>query len=82
MPGNFHIGTHAFADVVASLENMGHTMDHSFRIDHMSFGEKDGFSRVQSAYPSVAIKHPIDGFERQAKFREVKTNRNGVVEVR
>jgi hypothetical protein len=44
VPGNFHISTHAFGDVVQKLYLNGHRLDFSHTINHLSFGD-DGKMR-------------------------------------
>lgn len=56
----------------------GYFFDASFRVDHISFGEKSNFERIRQHFPDTAIKHPLDGFARQTEKQEVKITKNGV----
>ena len=38
VPGNFHLSTHAFGDVVQKLYMSGKRLDFSHKINHLSFG--------------------------------------------
>ena len=46
VPGNFHIGHHAFGDIVQHLNMKGHTLDNSFKINHISFGDLADFEKI------------------------------------
>ena len=64
VPGNFHIGTHAFGDIVQSLSIKGYHLDNSFKINHLSFGTKADFEQISQRFPDSGLMHPLDGFER------------------
>lgn len=55
VPGNFHISTYAFADMIQSLEQKGYHFDNSFTINHVSFGEKKHFAHLKGAFPDTDI---------------------------
>lgn len=40
VPGNFHIATHPYGDVEATLKREGHKFDFSYKINQLSFGNK------------------------------------------
>jgi hypothetical protein len=67
VPGNFHISNYAFSDIVQQMEMKGLYLDNSFRIDHVSFGEKQNFQRIKSGFPEADIQHPIDGLKSLAE---------------
>jgi hypothetical protein len=47
VPGNFHIASHAFGDVAMMLRQEGVNLDYSYRINHVSFGNKRDFDYIQ-----------------------------------
>ena len=63
VPGNFHIGHHAFGDIKMSLGNKGYKFDNSFKINHLSFGKKTDFDQIARDFPDAGVMHPLDGFE-------------------
>jgi len=65
VPGNFHIGHHAFGDIVQFLQMKGLTFDNSFRINHLSFGKKADFEAIAANFPDAGVMHPLDGFEKK-----------------
>mmetsp|Transcript_63885 Transcript_63885/g.88206 ORF Transcript_63885/g.88206 Transcript_63885/m.88206 type:complete len:166 (+) Transcript_63885:258-755(+) len=68
VPGNFHIGTHAFGDIIAVLERKDLFMDFSYKIHHLSFGEKRNFESIKRSFPDTDLNHPLDGFGRNAEL--------------
>lgn len=46
VPGNFHISSHAFSDVVMSLMMQGYTFDFTYKINHISFGRDEHFKVI------------------------------------
>lgn len=50
VPGNFHISTHAFNDILMSLMHEGYHFDFSYKIDHISFGKKYNFDLIRSRF--------------------------------
>jgi hypothetical protein len=40
VPGDFHIASHTFDDIIFSLRNEGYHLDYSYKINHISFGKK------------------------------------------
>ena len=64
MPGNFHIGHHAFFDMIQMLDGKGIMLDNSFKINHLSFGELANFDRIKGRFPDTDIQHPLDTYER------------------
>ena len=43
-------------------------LDNSFKIHHLSFGNKAEFESIKSSYPDVEVIHPLDGFERKKEI--------------
>lgn len=39
VPGNFHISTHAYGDIMMGLAYDGYKFDYSYKINHISFGK-------------------------------------------
>ena len=64
VPGNFHIGHHAFGDIKMHLNMKGLKFDNSFKIHHLSFGELADFDAIAMRFPDAGVMHPLDGFER------------------
>lgn len=50
VPGNFHISSHAFGDVMMSLQMQGFNFDFSYRINHLSFGRDEHFKIIQRRF--------------------------------
>ena len=47
------------------LQTKGYdALDNSFKINHLSFGEKKDFIEIARKYPDAGVMHPLDGFER------------------
>lgn len=63
MPGNFHIGHHAFNDIIQVLNGKGIKLDNAYKINHLSFGEKTRFDRIKHRFPDTDIQHPLDAYE-------------------
>lgn len=38
-------------------------LNNSFKINHLSFGEKADFTAINRHFPDVGLEHPLDGFE-------------------
>ena len=63
VPGNFHISTHAFGDIVMMLKSQGYNFDFSYKIHHMSFGNKDDFDYIAGNFHDLEMEHPADGID-------------------
>ena len=61
VPGNFHISSHAFSDVVMSLMMQGHSFDFEYRINHVSFGRDAHFKLIQQRFSDQGIINTLDG---------------------
>ena len=46
VPGNFHIASHAYGDIAMMLKNDGHHFDFSYKLNHLSFGNKQDFDYI------------------------------------
>ena len=46
VPGNFHISSHAYQDILMSLMIQGYTFDFSYTINHLSFGRDEDFKLI------------------------------------
>jgi len=47
VPGNMHIATHAYADIVNTMRSQHNkTFDFSYKIHHLSFGNKEDFDYI------------------------------------
>lgn len=74
VPGNFHIGHHAFTDVIQQFTAKGIRFDNSFKINHLSFGEKANFERIKGRFPDTDIQHPLDGYVKNMPREAGKPN--------
>lgn len=60
VPGNFHISSHSFAQIISKLAVEGfYKFDLSHTINHISFGEEDDIKQIKSKF-NVGILNPID----------------------
>lgn len=63
VPGNFHISTHSFGDIVMMLKGQGYDFDFSYTIHHLSFGNKEDFDYIAGNFHDLEMEHPADGIE-------------------
>jgi Endoplasmic reticulum vesicle transporter/Endoplasmic Reticulum-Golgi Intermediate Compartment (ERGIC) len=64
VPGNFHISTHAYGNIIAKLISEGiFATDLSHKINHISFGDETDIKNIKSKF-DVGILNPIDGVEK------------------
>jgi hypothetical protein len=61
VPGNFHISTHAFNDIVMALSTQNVRLDFSYKINHLSFGGAYQFAFIKDRFTDMEIMHPLDG---------------------
>ena len=50
VPGNFHLSTHAFGEVVQRIYMYGRRLDFSHRINHLSFGDDTQMKAIQNTF--------------------------------
>lgn len=50
VPGNFHLSTHAFGEVVQRIYMNGRRLDFSHTINHLSFGNVTQMKQIQKKY--------------------------------
>ena len=50
VPGNFHLSTHAFGQVIQKLYMMGHRLDFTHTINHLSFGNDTQMQQIQAKF--------------------------------
>lgn len=50
VPGNFHLSTHAFGDVVQLLYMTGRSLDFTHTINHLSFGNDIMMKDIQQKF--------------------------------
>jgi hypothetical protein len=67
VPGNFHISSHAYQDILMSLMVSGYTFDFSYKINHISFGKDEDFKLIQRKFSDQGIMNPLDGVSVNAK---------------
>jgi hypothetical protein len=64
VPGNIHISTHAYGNIVGRLYSEGiFVSDLSHKINHISFGDETDIKNIKSKF-QVGILNPIDGTEK------------------
>lgn len=60
VPGNFHISSHAYAQIIGKLATEGfYSFDLSHTINHISFGDEDDIKKIKSTF-KTGILNPID----------------------
>ena len=67
MPGNFHISSHAYNDILMTLMMQGYQFDFSYRINHISFGRDEHFKVIQRRFPDQGIINTLDGMVEEAE---------------
>ena len=45
------------------MNSAGFKLDNSFKINHLSFGQKVAFDKIAKSFPDMDVEHPLDGFE-------------------
>ncbi len=50
VPGNFHLSTHAFGQVVQMIYMGGRQLDFTHTVKHLSFGNDTQMKQIQSKY--------------------------------
>jgi hypothetical protein len=50
VPGNFHISTHAFGEVVQRIYMQGKRLDFSHTVNHLSFGNDTQMKQIQRKF--------------------------------
>ncbi|TNV72109.1 hypothetical protein FGO68_gene1724 [Halteria grandinella] len=66
VPGNFHVSSHAYSDILMALMMEGYSFDFSYKINHLSFGRDEQFKIIQRRFPDQGIMNPLDGFSQLA----------------
>jgi hypothetical protein len=61
VPGNIHFASHAMMDVVTQLRMLNYTLDFSYKIHHLSFGNKEDFDYIKKNFEDLEMEHPADG---------------------
>lgn len=70
VPGNVHIASHPYQDIVAKLKDEGYHFDFSYNINHVSMGNKEDFDYIQKHFQDLQMEHPCDGIKYKQKFEE------------
>ena len=68
VPGNFHISTHAYGDIVIALQMQGYVFDFSYKINHVSFGKQEDMTEIQKRFYNLGILNPLDGMKVDAEI--------------
>lgn len=66
VPGNFHVSSHAYANILNSVFQMNNvnTIDVSHKINHISFGDDNDLKEIKSRNYGKGVLNPIDGIEK------------------
>eukprot|EP00355_Strombidium_rassoulzadegani_P004564 CAMPEP_0168618376 /NCGR_PEP_ID=MMETSP0449_2-20121227/6041_1 /TAXON_ID=1082188 /ORGANISM="Strombidium rassoulzadegani, Strain ras09" /LENGTH=257 /DNA_ID=CAMNT_0008659251 /DNA_START=34 /DNA_END=807 /DNA_ORIENTATION=+ len=70
VPGNFHISMHAYGDIKMMLSSQGHDFDFSYKINHLSFGNKQDFDYIKRQFTDLDLEHPADGVSGQPEKKK------------
>ena len=70
VPGNVHIASHPYMDIVNGLKAKGKQFDFSHRIDHVSFGNKQDFDYISQNFADLQMEHPCDGISYKQEYEE------------
>lgn len=60
VPGNFHISTHAYGDVVEHILRSNKELNFQFQILHLSFGDRDQLNNVMTRVKRAGVFNPLD----------------------
>jgi len=63
VPGNFHISTHAYNDIVMGLSFEGFKFDYTYLINHISFGKMQSFEYLKKEFKDQSFQSPLDGLK-------------------
>jgi len=61
VPGNIHVASHPYQDIVASLKSQGKKFDFTYEIHHFSLGNKKDFDYISQHFEDLEMEHPADG---------------------
>lgn len=53
VPGNVHIASHPYMDIVTQLKAEGRNFDFSYKINHVSFGNKEDFDYISKHFQDL-----------------------------
>ena len=70
MPGNFQICSCAFKDIMANLRKEGYQFDPTYKIHHLSFGNKEDFDYIHRSFKDLYMEHPLDGMLGEPEYVE------------
>ena len=68
VPGNFHITTHAFGDIVMGLIMKGYIFDYTYTVNHVSFGKQEDLKIIQAKFANLGVLNPLDGLKTVPQF--------------
>lgn len=60
VPGNFHLSSHAFGEVIQRLYMSGRNLDFSHTINHLSFGNDKAMKQIMNKY-NEKMQFDLDG---------------------
>lgn len=61
---------HPFGDIVAILSSEGHKFDFQYKINHLSFGNKEHFDYIAKNFEDLEMEHPADSVEAKPNYNE------------
>jgi hypothetical protein len=61
VPGNVHVASHPYRDIVAKLEMDGKSLDFEYTVNHFSMGNKRDFDYIAQQFDDLEMEHPVDG---------------------
>ena len=81
VPGDFHIASHTFDDIIFSLRNEGFHFDYSYKINHVSFGKKKDHDYIKRHYTDLYLEHPADGISGKPDYITKNNTKTGTEEI-
>ena len=63
VPGNIHVASHPYRDMVEQLKSEGTILDFEYEIHHFSMGNKKDFDYIKQQFEDLEMEHPVDGIK-------------------
>jgi hypothetical protein len=63
VPGNAHISTHAYSDIMMSLMMQGFVFDFTFIINNLSFGKQEDLNIILEKFENQGVMNPLVGIK-------------------
>lgn len=61
---------HPYGDIVSILSSEGFKFDFEYKINHLSFGNKDYFDYIAKNFEDLEMEHPADGVTAKSNFNQ------------